>query len=172
MRSFTRCIIGLAVVALLPGSSLQAEELTAEKKAAIKQIMELTGAGQIGEMFAAMFSEQMNEALKAADSHVPPKAFDIVSEETRALIKAEFAENGSYYDVVYPIYHKFFTLEELNGLLAFYKTPLGRKLIVAMPQLLQESMAAGQKWGETLTPEIQKRVLSRLEKEGIAMGKH
>jgi hypothetical protein len=87
------------------------------------------------------------------------------------MIRTEFSEKGGYYELVYPIYHKFFTLEELKGLLAFYRTPLGRKLLSAMPQLVKESMAAGQKWGQLVAPELQKRVLARFEKEGIRLVK-
>jgi uncharacterized protein len=32
----------------------------------------------------------------------------------------------------------------------FYKTPIGKKTIEILPQLTQDSMVAGQKWGQKI----------------------
>jgi hypothetical protein len=65
-------------------------------------------------------------------------------------------------DLVVPIYDRHFTLGEVNQLIAFYSTPTGKKVIAEMPGVMQESMAAGQKWGEALGAKIG----AQLEKEG------
>jgi len=69
--------------------------------------------------------------------------------------------------LITPIYHRHFTHDEIKGLIAFYQTDLGSKTIRVMPALLQESMSAGQQWGQTLAPEIRRRVLERLKAEGV-----
>ena len=68
---------------------------------------------------------------------------------------------------IYPIYAKYFTLEELMGLIAFNKSPAGVKANRVMPQLMAESMQAAQIWSRTITPQISTRVLERFQKEGI-----
>jgi hypothetical protein len=45
-------------------------------------------------------------------------------------------------------YRKHFTQEEINSLIAFYETDLGKKAIKILPQLLQEAMEYGGKLGE------------------------
>ena len=44
-----------------------------------------------------------------------------------------------------PLYAKNYTVAELKELTAFYRTPLGRKMLALSPRLSAESMAAGQR---------------------------
>ena len=41
-----------------------------------------------------------------------------------------------------PVYDKYFTQEELSGLIKFYQSPLGRKLLQVTPLIMQESLNA------------------------------
>ena len=58
--------------------------------------------------------------------------------------KARGAEGGI--EKIVPIYDRHFSHEEIRGLIQFYETPLGRRSIELIPQITQESMAAGQEW--------------------------
>ena len=46
------------------------------------------------------------------------------------------------------LYDKYYTNDEIKGLIAFYETPLGQKTIQILPALSAESMSRGQKLGE------------------------
>ena len=48
-------------------------------------------------------------------------------------------------DEMVPLYARFYTVQEVEQLTAFYKTPLGRKMLATMPQLSAESMAISQR---------------------------
>jgi hypothetical protein len=157
----------LLVAGLVLSNLALAEELTDVKKAAIKELMDITGSAQIGEMFATAFLQQMTMALKSINPEIPPRAFTLLEEEINAVIREEMLEKGSLYELIYPIYHKYLTLEDTRELIAFYNTPVGRKIIRVMPQLTQEAMHAGQLWGQSLDPVMQQRIAKRLEKEGI-----
>ena len=65
------------------------------------------------------------------------------------------------------IYSKYYTHQDIKDLLKFYQSDLGKKLISTTPSIVQESMAAGQNWGQNIVPIIQERVGKRLEEEGI-----
>ena len=143
------------------------DELTLEKKTAIKELLAITGATQIGELFSNAFTQQMTQVLKKSKPDIDPKAFDIIDEEVKALIHEELVVNESLHPFMYPIYHKYLTLEETNGLIRFYKTPLGRKAISVMPKMTQEGMKAGQAWGHSIGQKFQQRILDRFKKEGI-----
>ena len=54
------------------------------------------------------------------------------------------------------IYADVFTKEELEGIIAFYKTPVGQKFIKKQPELMQKSMEITQKQMTTIMPKIQK----------------
>jgi uncharacterized protein len=53
--------------------------------------------------------------------------------------------------ISYPLYDKYLTESELKDLIAFYKTPTGKKSISIMPQLIAESM---QRSSKLLTPKV------------------
>ena len=143
------------------------DELNSEKKAAIKELLEVTGALQLGELFSNAFIQQMTQALKKSKPDVNPKAFDIIAEEVNALIHEELVTKESLLPYMYPIYHKYLTLEETKGLIEFYKTPLGEKAISVMPKMTTESMKAGRIWGQSMGQKIHKRLSERFKKEGL-----
>jgi hypothetical protein len=143
------------------------EELTQEKKDATKELISLTGAAQMGELFGKAFVQQMTNILKKTNPKIDPRAFEILEKEVMGLIHEEMVEKESLQELIYPIYHKYLTLEEIKELVRFYKTPLGKKAISVMPKMTQEAMQAGQAWGQSLGPVIQQRVRTRFEKEGI-----
>lgn len=48
------------------------------------------------------------------------------------------------------VYSKYMTKEDLEDLIEFYKTPVGKKFAKNGPLIMQESMAIGQQWGKKL----------------------
>ena len=48
------------------------------------------------------------------------------------------------------VYDKYYTLEDLKAINAFYASPAGQKVLTSMPQVIQESMKIGQAWGEKI----------------------
>lgn len=61
-----------------------------------------------------------------------------------------------------PLYSKYYTEKEINDLVAFYKTPTGKKMVETMPQLMNESMAIGQKWGTDIASKVQTELGSQM----------
>jgi hypothetical protein len=144
-----------------------ADELTPEKAADIKHLLEVTGSANIGLQFASAISEQMFKNLKAARPDIPDQALTVVKRELTTLLSEKMTAPGGLMDQMIPIYARHFTHGEIRELAAFYQTPVGRKAIAVLPQVLSESMAAGQRWGQSLVPEIQQRVAAALEREGL-----
>lgn len=64
-------------------------------------------------------------------------------------IMAEFMNDPSLVDEMMaqavPIYARNFTADEIRQIAAFYRTPVGAKMLAAMPKLASESMQASQK---------------------------
>ena len=60
-----------------------------------------------------------------------------------------------------PVYSKYYSKEELESLIALYKTPVMQKYVANTPALLKESMTVGQAWGES----IGRKVADELAKE-------
>jgi len=61
-----------------------------------------------------------------------------------------------------PAYQHHFTSEEVEGLIKFYKSPLGQKLVGQMPATMAEAAQSGQQWGRQRTSDM----FAALQKEG------
>jgi hypothetical protein len=61
-----------------------------------------------------------------------------------------------------PVYRQYFSAADVEGLLRFYRSPLGRKVVTQMPGIMTESMRVGQAWGQERT----RTMLADLQKSG------
>ena len=71
------------------------------------------------------------------------------------------------YEKIARIYAKHFTTEEMNKLIAFYETPVGRKFVQKMPEVMMESQRAGMEWGRSIAQDLFKRAKEEAKKKGI-----
>ncbi len=60
------------------------------------------------------------------------------------------------------VYLRAFTVDEINGLIAFYQSPLGQQLLARQPQIQREAMAAGQRYGE----QAARKLMAEIESAG------
>jgi hypothetical protein len=115
----------------------------------IKQLLTITGASSLSQQVVT----QLLMSMKAQYPQVPQKFWD-------AFLN-QFKPDDLVNELI-PIYSKYYSNEDINQLIAFYQTPLGKKTIAVLPQLTQESIITGQRYGL----EISKKVLQQLEAEG------
>jgi hypothetical protein len=144
-----------------------AEDLTSEKKSDITQLLETTGALDMGKQMSSAVIQQMTQILKSTRPDIPDKMYDILEEEVNLIIEEQMSAEGGLVELTIIIYHRYYSHEDIKGLLSFYRTELGKKLIKTQTQVVQESIQAGQMWGQTLGPIIQERLEARFKNEGI-----
>ncbi len=123
-----------------------------EKEAAIRRLLEVTNVadGVILTMEAAL------PAQRAVNTAVPDVFWD-------RFIKRARQTRGEFIDAVVPIYDRQFTLSEINQLIDFYSTPVGKRFVAALPQITKEAMAEGQAWGQRLGLQVGEE----LRREGV-----
>jgi hypothetical protein len=59
-----------------------------------------------------------------------------------------------------PLYQKYFSIEDIENMIEFYKTPTGQKYVDNMPALISESVNLGQLWGIEIGKQIRLRLKS------------
>jgi hypothetical protein len=160
-------LAALCLFACLAAPLAHAEALTEAKTNDIKQLMQITGSGNLAKQYAGAISQQMFMALKAARPDVPDRAFAVMNTELLAFFTEKMNTRGGLIDQIIPIYAKNFSDQEIRDVIAFYNTPTGKKVIQVLPVVLKQSIEAGQKWGQAMSPEIQARVVAALDKEGL-----
>ena len=132
--------IAVAAFALMLANPVGADEPT-PKQAAIRKLIEVTGAAQMGKQMADTLLTQLAPAFPSVPAGVWKEFAQLLDPEEMT-------------DLIIPRYDKHFTLEEIQALAAFYESPAGRKVIATMPTLMQESMALGNEWGQHKAAEL------------------
>jgi uncharacterized protein len=64
------------------------------------------------------------------------------------------------------IYAKHFTEQELKELVAFYKSPLGQKMLKEEPLALDQSMKKAQDWSQDFSEAVLGRIRTEMSKKG------
>lgn len=153
----------LLALALL-AAPVRADDLTPQKRADIEQLLVTTGSMALGRQMAQSVIASSIQELRRARPDIPPQVLDLLPGE----VMATFDENvGALQGEMVLLYHKYFTGPEIQELLRFYSTDVGRKTIQVLPPLMQEAFAAGQRWGQSLTPRIRERIIERLRANGV-----
>jgi len=92
-------------------------------------------------------------------------SFDTAIDQIGIMVAADkkeqyLTEAKGTLDALYPkiakIYMKQFTESEIDELIAFYKSPIGKKLASNQNAIIQSSMTIGQSWGMELQQIAQK----------------
>ncbi len=153
------CLLALPLTSLSDDSEQRYERL-------VDEVLEVTGALEIGEQMSALVVSQMIQALKSSSTDLPDRTYDLLETEVQETIREEMA-SGSFNELMYPVYAKYLNEAELEAMLRFYATKEGRKIAQVMPLMAADGMVVGQKWGAALGPKIAQRVQQRLADEGI-----
>lgn len=132
------------------GFSQGEEKIDPAKEASIRRLMDLTGMGKLGKDSAARMMDQLKPMLSRT---LPPgersqQIIDAFDRKVRERITDE-----ALVRLYLPIYDHHFTREDIDGLIQFYQTPLGQKVIRALPQVMQDGMTAGGELGEKIARE-------------------
>ncbi len=144
----------LAVLALLlSAGAASADE--ASKTAKIEEIFQITNAKQMVQQVL----EQMRSMQRAQIANMAPAARPKAEEEQNKMSQV-LAERMSW-DKLQPrlitLYAETFTEEELEGTLAFYKSPAGRAMLEKMPALMGRTMIMAQEMMADALPEMRKK---------------
>ena len=145
------CTLLVLIVLAVPGLAQDgdSERAAAEaKRAEIRKMMELTGSAQLG----IQVLNQLLADFRSSFPQVPPKFWEEFSKEVSV---------GELQERLIPVYEKNFTEEDIRGLIQFYQSPLGDKLVKTMPQVLHEAMEIGGQWGREIGERLRKRLRQR-----------
>lgn len=168
-----RAVIVLAAIACLAmaGPALaqqsqapagQAELRAAARELAIAQDTE----NQIRATLRAIRGNLVDTMMRGAPQLAPARVAEIVDE----LLMPEFeARVGALAASLEGVIARHYTVEEMRDLAAFYRTPLGRRLLEATPGLAAEAMRVGQAWGEEVARAALARNRDELRRRGITL---
>ncbi|KUY17477.1 hypothetical protein BAZ12_00980 [Elizabethkingia miricola] len=134
---------------IMTGSLIFAQEQTISpaKKEKIKTLLKITNMTGIANQ---MMGNMLNY-YQANYKQVPAEYWTEVKKEATDSI-------NEFEGLMIPTYSKYYTEKELDDMIAFYKTPTGKKMIEIMPDMTKESMQKGQEWGMKLGQKVIKKI--------------
>ena len=148
----------LAAPAAFPQSPAPAPDAMAAAR-------ELVTTIQAGDQFKALLPIIMKN-LKPAIVQGRPE----VERDYDAIMPLLIAGMGSrvteIIDEITALYARNFTPEELREVAAFYRGPTGQKIVQKLPVITQESMAIGQRFGQSIASELRGRMIDELRRRG------
>ncbi|MDR2314070.1 MAG: DUF2059 domain-containing protein [Spirochaetaceae bacterium] len=134
-------------VMLILGSVVSGFSQTKEEE--IMRLLELTGAKNLAKQTLEMFIPKMKVLVPS----VSQEFWDLFMEkmDLDVFIKSYI-----------PLYDRYYTLEEIKALIAFYESPVGKKVVEVAPLITAESLSLGEEWGLLMG----KLILEEMKKAG------
>jgi uncharacterized protein len=116
-----------------------AEKLDPAKEAAIRHLMEITEVSKLGGNIQEYITKEVHDVVgRAITPEKMPQFMDTFSKKFDAS-----APPSAITDAVVPIYAKNFSMEDIQGLIQFYESPLGKRVVKTLPEISQESQRVG-----------------------------
>ena len=94
-----------------------------------------------------MLSRELNEVTAKLRTELAPRSAELVNDAAR-------------------LYAARFTEQELRNTLAFYKSPLGQKVIAEEPAILNQSMSNVETWAGKFAEEVMIKFRAEMKKKG------
>jgi len=138
-------------------ASTSAAKIDPAKEAAIRKLFEIQGTRKAMEQVISGMSENMKPTLQKM---LPPGDYQ---EKLISLFFEKFQSKLKVDDLValsMPVYDKYFSKEDIDGLIQFYQTPIGKKVLSVLPQVLVESQTSAMHMGEEIGRQSMMEVLA------------
>lgn len=132
-------------VVLLLAVLMQAAVAAPASEQSVRKLMEVTGAADAG--------MQVLNGMLPALKQMAPNAPDEFWTEFMSEIHPE-----TMIDMIVPIYQRHYSEEDVQAAIDFYTSPAGKRFIAKQGVVMQESMQAGQQWGE----QVARRAIDKL----------
>ena len=94
---------------------------------------------------ASLNNAQRVEAMKEVEKMIPVVIAKVDSVLSDPVMADEMIE------AIVPVWARIYTVNEIEQMTAFYTSPVGKKMLASMPQLMAEGMQAGQ---QIISPRI------------------
>jgi len=124
---------------------------TPEYSKKVKTLLELTGTEENFQMVV----DQLVAQMQMSRTDVPAEIWAGLKREMKKTSIDDLVK------LLAPVYNKHLTEKDLDGIIAFYQTPIGKKYGEKMPAITKDSMMAGQKWGMELGAQLAKSLKAK-----------
>ena len=138
MRSI---IVALLLLVFTSTTYAQSTTPASTKKEKIRTLLTISGTGKNGLQVIQLLLENYKKTMP----NIPASFWD---EFTKSLNADELVE------LLIPVYDKHFSESEIEALIVFYQSDIGKKFVEKQPLIANDGAEAGRKWGERIAKKI------------------
>jgi len=161
MSRLARVAVVMLACHVLAGEA-RAQQPSAGATAAARELIELKGAGSMVDPVIAGTIDRTKGALLTTN---PQLSKDL--NEVSAQLRSEFApRRNELLTEAAKFYAQAFNEQELKDLVAFYKSPLGKKMLEREPAVLDQVFALIQDLGPRIGEQVMNRFRVEMKKKG------
>ncbi len=164
--------LGITLGLALGPQAAAAEEQPLDPKfrESVKTYLSLQGSvEQMGLSVAYNAANETLMAIAQTGVEVTEPMQNIVLEQAIETYASRFGDLDFLTDLWAPIYAKHYTQKEIQTLIDFYQSPIGKKSLELFGPINQEGMGAIQESAFAITPGFQLDVNAKLEAAGISI---
>jgi hypothetical protein len=169
-------ILGLAATATAQAT------ISTEKRALIKEMIAVTDVQKAGDLMMEAMVDQFEKSAPQRIAQSVNGMPDLTPQEREKMLREMTADNARFTkrfreltqeklnwsqlveQLMYPIVDKYYTEDDLKNLIAFYKSPTGRKVLEVMPQMMAEVLVRSDELIRPKFEEISKQILEEEKK--------
>ncbi len=167
MQTFNRIAYAALVLAtLVVAAPARAQDNSPEARAAAHELIGLINLDALFDTIVEAMVPQLADAL--ANSTVGGRA--TAERALREIVVPALRDDKPIFvEAMVDIYVQNFMRAEIDDISAFYRTPTGQKSLRTLPQVTQQSIAAGGAWGGRAAERAIARNLEELRHRGIKL---
>lgn len=143
--------------------SFSSNAVTPEKDQDLRQLMELLDVSAMPEQMAEMMITGVIAQERKRIPNMPKNVEQVISTTIRSVVLKEAPE---LFEMVEPLYDKYYTHSEIKELIKFFSSPIGRKYNAVVQPMMQDIIPIAQKWGAKIGPIAAREVERKLNKLG------
>lgn len=149
-------------VAAMPLSASAQQQPSAGAMSAASEIVDVRGAMAVFEPLIPGVVEQAKNVFLQTN----PMLQKDLNEVAANIRKAMGARTAELKAEVAKVYASRFSEQELKDLLAFYKSPLGKKMLAEEANVIETTLRMAQDWANRLSEEVIVQIRAEMKKKG------
>lgn len=154
MKRFRLAIVLFTLAQVCTTALAQAPSATpTAKHRKVVELIKMTGTP---ELMVNVIKQQIKMAKKTLP--LPPKAQDDFESEFLNEIKTD-----DLVELVVPAYEKYYNEAEIDQLIAFYNSPIGKKMVASLPAMTEETGRAGGELGAVIGARVGQKIEAKLK---------
>ena len=148
--------------AAAPGAAAPANPVTPAALAAAKELLVVKGATNMFDPLIPGMVESIKNSLLPSN----PSLFKDLNEVAGKVRTELLPRRNEIVDEIARLYAQRFSEAELKEVVAFYKSPVGKKFATEEPTVIDQGLARAEAWSRKMQDDVMTRFRAEMKKKG------